>query len=107
MAGLTRYVSLRNDAGEVVSFGPGDDVPGWARKKITNPRVWDDFDPNSEPDAKPAPAGGGGDEPPPLGGPNSGRDHWAAYAQGKVDVTDDDKRDDIVKLLKDKGFRVE
>jgi hypothetical protein len=108
MAGLVTYVSLRDSAGSVVSFGPGDDVPGWAKKQITNPRVWDDFDPDAERAEQPAVGtGGGGDEPPPLGGPGSGRDLWAAYAAGKVEVADDWKRDDIVDALKAKGFRVE
>ncbi|QOH55252.1 hypothetical protein [Rhodococcus rhodochrous] len=42
MAGrnLTRYVCVDGPDG-MVQFGPGDDVPTWAVKKITNPNVWD------------------------------------------------------------------
>ncbi len=42
MAGrnLTRYVCIDGPDG-MVQFGPGDDVPTWAVKKITNPNVWD------------------------------------------------------------------
>ncbi|BDB58982.1 MULTISPECIES: hypothetical protein [Rhodococcus] len=37
---LTRYVCVDGPDG-MVQFGPGDDVPTWAVKKITNPNVWD------------------------------------------------------------------
>lgn len=48
--------------------------------------------------------------PPPLAGPGSGRDLWAAYAAqfpDKVEVAEDDKRDDIVAKLRDAGIPVE
>ncbi|KIU18318.1 hypothetical protein [Mycolicibacterium llatzerense] len=48
--------------------------------------------------------------PPPLAGPGSGRDLWAAYAAqfpGKVEVAEDDKRDDIVAKLRDASIPVE
>lgn len=43
MAGrnLLRYVYVDGPDG-VVGFGPGDDVPAWAVKKITNPKVWEE-----------------------------------------------------------------
>ena len=109
MAGLVTHVSLRDDVGNVVSFGPGDDVPAWAKAKITNPRVWeggDDVD-DDQTGGGGAGGGGGGDEPPPLAGAGSGRDVWAEYAQGKVEVAEDDKRDEIVAKLRAGGFRVE
>lgn len=102
---LVTHVSLRDDKGNVVSFGPGDVVPSWARKRITNPRVWEDGD-APEPDG----TGGGAVEPPPLGGAGSGRDVWAEYAShfpDKVTVEEDDKRDDIVDKLRAAGIRVE
>lgn len=36
---LTAYVCVTGADG-MVQFGPGDDVPAWARKLITNPNVW-------------------------------------------------------------------
>ena len=58
MARLAGHVSLRDAVGNVVQFGPGDDVPDWAAKRITNPRLWEDGDvpfPPSEP-SDPGPA---------------------------------------------------
>ena len=63
-------------------FGPDDEVPGWARKAITNPDVWDGED--DEPTTLEVPAG------------NASREKWAAYAaQEGVEVEDDMNRDDI------------
>jgi len=48
--------------------------------------------------------------PPPLAGPGSGRDLWAAYAAqfpDKVEVVEDDKRDDIVAKLRNASIPVE
>ncbi|MEH3135358.1 MAG: hypothetical protein PGN30_10200 [Mycolicibacterium neoaurum] len=42
MARLAGHVSLRDAVGNVVQFGPGDEVPEWAAKRITNPRLWED-----------------------------------------------------------------
>ncbi|MCX2931402.1 hypothetical protein ORI20_14045 [Mycobacterium sp. CVI_P3] len=110
------HVSVRDDNGTVHSFGPGSDVPAWAKAKITNPKVWeggDDVaaDPTPGGDQGSSSSGGGGDvEPPPLGGAGSGRDHWADYAANfadKVTISEDDKRDDIVDKLREAGIRVE
>lgn len=112
MAGLTVHVAVRDDHGVTHSFGPGQDVPEWAARQITNPKVWD-----SVPDVEEIDGGqgggegnpsGGGDEPPPLAGPGSGRDPWATYAsQHGVEVGEDDKRDEIVAKLREAGVRVE
>lgn len=70
-------------------FGPGDEVPGWARKAITNPDVWDGEDDAPEDLTVSAvvlerPAG------------NASREDWVAYAvQEGVDLEPDMKRDDI------------
>lgn len=37
---LSTTVVLRDENGEVRSFGPGDQVPDWARAQITNPVAW-------------------------------------------------------------------
>jgi hypothetical protein len=44
------------------------------------------------------------DEPPPMGGPGSGREAWVAYAAGVgVEVTEDMTRDDIVEAVEGKS----
>ncbi|MFI8976910.1 hypothetical protein ACIGO9_28790 [Nocardia asteroides] len=40
MAKLNSYVAVRDADGLDVWFGPGQDVPGWAVAKITNPAAW-------------------------------------------------------------------
>lgn len=37
---LRRHVCVHDDRGQAHQFGPGDDVPAWARKQITNSRAW-------------------------------------------------------------------
>lgn len=41
--------------------------------------------------------------PPPRAGAGSGRAAWVSFAAGKVDVTDDMRRDDIVAALQAAG----
>lgn len=42
MATLSTYVTVhRAEDGTAHTFGPGDDLPSWAEKAITNPDVWD------------------------------------------------------------------
>jgi hypothetical protein len=44
---LTMTVYLDDPDGAPVSFGPdSDEVPGWAREQISNPKVWDDYEPD-------------------------------------------------------------
>ena len=109
MAALVVHVSVRDDDGITHSFGPGDDIPAWARRKITNPKVWDEVLDESDDEGEGL-GGGGGVQPPPLAGPGSGRDQWAEYADqfgDKVQVSEDDKRDEIVAKLREAGVRVE
>ncbi len=37
---LARHVCVTDPDGQLVQFGPGDEVPRWARGLITNPRAW-------------------------------------------------------------------
>lgn len=50
MAGrqLAAYVHLNDEAGRVHTFGPGDEVPSWAAKKITNPKAWAEPEPKAQ-----------------------------------------------------------
>lgn len=38
----------RGDHGERVAFGPDDVIPDWAAAQITNPRAWDDYEPEED-----------------------------------------------------------
>ncbi len=55
MAKLNTHVHVVNPKGEPVVLKPGVDVPAWAEKAITNPKVWVDG-----PKADKAPQGDGG-----------------------------------------------
>ncbi|MCW2674794.1 MAG: hypothetical protein JWP14_3383 [Frankiales bacterium] len=39
---LAAYVHVTNDKGNSQVFGPGDEVPAWAQRKIVNPKAWED-----------------------------------------------------------------
>lgn len=38
---LVAYVHVHDEKGVSHAFGPGDDLPAWARKQITNKAAWD------------------------------------------------------------------
>lgn len=40
MARLRTHVHVTGPHGDVHVFGPGDEVPDWAREAITNPKAW-------------------------------------------------------------------
>lgn len=42
MANLISFVHVMNAEGRSQVFGPGDDLPDWAREQITNPKAWDE-----------------------------------------------------------------
>lgn len=72
------------------TFGPGDVLPDWARKSITNPDVWDGEDADIPAPVEPSPV---------LERPkgNASRETWAAYAaQEDVEIEADMNRDDII-----------
>lgn len=106
MAALVTHVSLRDDVGNVVSFGPGDDVPEWAQRRITNPRVWEGGE-------APFPAGGeddddAGDGPPPKSGKGSGVRAWRKYAADNgVDVEGLSEPETIWAALEARGVPTE
>jgi hypothetical protein len=125
MARLAAYVYLTDpDDGSTVGFGPDDEVPAWAVEQVSNPDAWaeppagieqDAGEITAEPGPEPAsvvvdpvsddatPNEGGpaaapaAVEPPPKGGPGSGREAWAAYAVALgFEVDDEMTRDDII-----------
>lgn len=121
---LVLTVYLTDPVGRVEAvFGPGDDVPGWAALRITNPLAWGETAGES-PAASPVPqvpqsgatdavsrdvddldvAGGG---PPPRSGPGASRRLWADYAESNgVAVEADWRRDDIIAACERAGIAV-
>lgn len=95
---LAAYVHVRDLAGRTAVFGPGDDVPAWARKQITNPKAWGVVEPADSSQAEvSAPAGVGVIEAPPRSGRGSGVEAWRAFAERKgVDVDQDATREDVI-----------
>lgn len=88
MRKLRSNVHVHDEHGRSHVFGPDDQVPAWVAERITNPRAWQDNDPEDEPPAgttdgasppsgEPKTAAG---PPPPKSGPGSGTDRWAEYA---------------------------
>jgi hypothetical protein len=73
--------------GRSQQFGPDDEVPDWARKVITNPKVWVGEDEPESPD-----------EPePPRHGKGSGLEAWRSYADKLgVELEDGMTRDDVI-----------
>ncbi|OUD02565.1 hypothetical protein [Streptomyces swartbergensis] len=96
---LVAYVHVRDVGGRTVAYGPGEDVPAWARKQITNPKAWGEGEAAATSSAEaPPPAGTGDDlEAPPRAGKGSGVDAWRAFAERKgVDVDQDATREQII-----------
>lgn len=94
MASLVYTVYLSDAEGVPHHFGPGDEVPDWARKAITNPDAWDG-------------AATDDDSPPPQGGPGSGLKAWLAYAEKHgVAVDSEWSRDDVIEALEKAGVAV-
>jgi hypothetical protein len=98
---LTVHVHVLDDNGQAHIFGPGDQVPGWAVKKITNPHVWEDGPATGSAEQDP---GSRAEGPPPMSGTGSGKEAWAAYAaRNDVEVPEGAKRDDILEALQAAG----
>ncbi|WP_125512874.1 hypothetical protein [Streptomyces sp. WAC 01529] len=95
---LAEYVHVRDLAGRTVVFGPGDDVPTWARKQIANPKAWGAAEPADSSHAElPSPAGAGDVEAPPRSGKGSGVEAWRAFAERKgVDVDQGASAKDVI-----------
>lgn len=113
MSTLVYTVYLTDQDGKLHTFGPGSDVPEWARRAIDNSLAWDTppskdeelvfaaSEDHGESVASPAA------EPPPQGGPGASRKVWADWAADhKVAVEDDWKRDDIIAACKKAGVPV-
>lgn len=87
--------------GVTQSFMPGDEVPEWAAKLITNPNVLAVDDAEDEPS-------GSSDAPPPRYGKGSAQKVWAAYAAAHgLEVDVDTPRDEIIGACEDAGVPVD
>ena len=110
---LVARVTLEDpDTRQHVSFGPGEEVPGWAEALITNPLAWVETTVEGdepEDDGAEAPVDSEhtetpegeqpteGDDAPPRSGAGSGVGAWAKHARALgVPVTDEMSRDDII-----------
>lgn len=98
--GLLSYVHVPDDSGEYKAFGPDDELPEWAARKMgahcfengEHP-FSDDADGDGVPDREP------GSEPP-RSGRGSSRDAWATFAdEREVEIPDGASRDEIVGVL--------
>ncbi|MWK39577.1 hypothetical protein GEV43_39985 [Actinomadura sp. J1-007] len=82
MRKLITHVHVADDVGQVHVFGPGDTVPTWATKKITNPDVWDTPPDTERADGPGAsPAGGTLEDPRGGQGPDDSGDPGTAGAR--------------------------
>lgn len=58
---LSSYVHVADEAGQMHTFGPADEVPDWAQEAITNPDVWAPDEASGDGDASDAEEGDGDD----------------------------------------------
>ncbi|MFI6465672.1 hypothetical protein [Streptomyces sp. NPDC050538] len=96
---LVAFVHVRDVGGRTVAYGPGEDVPAWARKQITNPKAWGALEPadHSQVEAPPPPGAGGALDAPPRAGKGSGVEAWRDFASRKgVDLDQDATREQII-----------
>ena len=114
---LATFVHVVDDEGETHILGPEDDVPGWAAKRITNPKAW-----AGSPSLESAAGGGDGRKqgtspsgsgaapggPPPKAGAGSGLEAWLAYAKDQgFDIDGEPKRDELIAALEAAGVPTE
>jgi hypothetical protein len=106
MAKLNTFVHVvaidADGAQQAGTFGPADDLPGWAAAAITNPDVWDGEPPAAEPapTSPPVPADPGETlVEPPRHGAGASTEAWRTYAEqlGWFEkIEDSASRNDII-----------
>lgn len=106
MKKLAAFVHVADESGDVHQFGPGDDVPEWVARKVTNPLAWATEDGKSEPE--PAESTAPEVPIPPKGGPKATAEAWAAYAKAKgYEIEGDATRKEIIEALETDGIPTE
>ena len=118
MSELIATVHLADENGYPCTFGPGDEVPAWAEKLITNPKVWSapvvPAKVDSYIDGMERAKGKSAELPiPPKAGPKATVEVWTAYAKQeiakrdmKMSIDADASRKDIIEALSDAGIPV-
>lgn len=102
------FVHVLNERGTPEVFGPDDELPDWAVRQM-GPHLFEDgkHPTGDYPGAEVRSRADTDREPgaiPPKGGPGSGRDAWASYANDvDVDVPSGASRDDIIAALEAAG----
>lgn len=87
---LTVHTHAIDEQGRARHFQPGDSVPDWAAKQLTNPKLFAADDSQAEPERVPV-------EAPSRSGPGSGKDAWTAFAEASgVGLDAGMTRDDIM-----------
>lgn len=97
MAKLNTHVTVHDENYAPHTFGPADELPDWAARKITNPNVWDgnapqfeDVDELNEDD----------ENEPSRSGRGSGLPVWQAYAKSlNIEFPADADRNAIIALV--------
>jgi len=103
MSKLVSYVHMEGPSG-LVAFGPDDDVPEWAARKMGAHCFEDGEHPFPDEPEEPSDSDG----PPAKAGPKSSKEAWAAYAeQVGVDVSGAGSRDEIITAVSAAGHPVE
>ncbi len=104
---LNCHVPVTDELLRVHVFGPDDEVPEWALKKITNPNVWATQPKKAAPSEVVL-------EVPPRHGRGSSASAWRAYAERTtaaegmhIEIPEDASRDDIIEALEGAGIRTE
>ncbi|MEV3855056.1 hypothetical protein AB0J38_12105 [Streptomyces sp. NPDC050095] len=102
---LVAHVHVRDEDGRTVAFGPGDEVPAWAVRQITNPRAWGTGEPGSTSRLiVSAPMVADDVAAPPRSGRGSGVEAWRAFAERLgVDVGRDASREDVIEACEAAG----
>jgi hypothetical protein len=99
---LVSYVHVADERGTFAAFGPDDEVPEWAARKMGAHCFEGGVHPLA--DEKESPS----DTPPPKAGAGSSKEAWASYAAGKgVEVEDGASRDQILEALDAAGVPTE
>lgn len=101
MAELIKAVAVFDEKGVLHQFGPGTenpDPPAWARKKITNPNVWEGDHDDDDDD------GDDSDGPP---SPRAGVKKWAAYAEANGVDAEGLEKTEVIAAIEAAGVPVE
>lgn len=105
MSKLSTFVHVSDDEGVVHAFGPADNVPAWAVKKITNRLVWVEGEGGTPEPVEETPVEA---SIPPKGGPKATVEAWTSYATAHgVEIEGEATRKQIIEFLDAEGIPTE